>query len=175
MRNLASGLALLACATIATALPGHAADPVIGTAAMQMADGKDAGSATVTAVPNGLLVSGDFKNLPAGELAFHIHETGQCAPDFEAAGEHLNPNGREHGFYNPEGYHAGDMPNITVADDGTATVEMFNTQIDADAVSDLFDDDGAALIVHATADTYEGDADFGDRVACGVIEPSSGQ
>ncbi|MEX0808967.1 MAG: superoxide dismutase family protein [Dongiaceae bacterium] len=173
MRRFASGLALFACATIVTTLPGHAEQPAVGTAVMQTADGQDAGSAMVTAVPNGLLVSGEFKNLPAGELAFHIHETGQCTPDFEAAGGHLNPSGREHGFYNPQGYHAGDMPNIAVANDGTATAEMFNTQIDADAASDLFDDDGAALIIHSTADTYEGDADFGDRVACGVIEPAS--
>ncbi|MDZ4738091.1 MAG: superoxide dismutase family protein [Rhodospirillaceae bacterium] len=172
MRILAGGLAWLCCAVIATAVPADASDLVVGTAAMQTADGKDAGSATVTAVPNGLLVSGDFKNLPAGELAFLIHETGQCTPDFEAAGEHLNPEGHEHGFFNPEGYHAGDLPNITVASDGTATAEMFNTEIDADDASDLFDDDGAALIVHTIADTYEGDADFGDRVACGASKPT---
>jgi Cu-Zn family superoxide dismutase len=175
MRNFSSGLALLACASIAMALPGHAEQPAVGIAVMQTADGKDAGSATLTAGPNGLLVSGDFTNLPPGELAFHIHETGQCTPDFGAAGEHLNPDGREHGFHNPEGYHAGDMPNIAVADDGTAAVETFNTQIDGDAAPELFDDDGAALIVHAATDTYEGDADAGDRIACGVIEPAERQ
>jgi Cu-Zn family superoxide dismutase len=60
-------------------------------------------------------------------------------------------------------------------DDGTAAVETFNTQIDGEAAPELFDDDGAAPIVHAAADTYEGDADAGDRIACGVIEPAERQ
>ena len=38
-----------------------------------------------------------------GLHGFHIHETGACEPDFEAAGAHFSPDGDEHGFLNPQG------------------------------------------------------------------------
>ena len=70
--------------------------------------------------PNGVLVSADITGLAPGPHGFHIHETGRCSPDFAAAGDHFAPEGREHGYMNPSGDHAGDMPNIHAAADGTA-------------------------------------------------------
>jgi len=50
----------------------------------------------------GVRVKGDLKGLPAGVHGIHIHETGRCAaPDFESAGNHFNPNGKQHGDRNP--------------------------------------------------------------------------
>jgi len=36
----------------------------------------------------------------------------------------------------------------------------------------VFDDDGSAMVLHASADDYETDpaGDAGDRIACGVIQ-----
>ncbi len=51
-------------------------------------------------------------HLPPGtSLGFHIYEKGTCqAPDFESAGGPFNPLNKEHGFNNPMGHHAGDLP-----------------------------------------------------------------
>ena len=38
----------------------------------------------------------------------------------------------------------------------------------------LFDNDGSSLVIHAKADDYKSDpaGNAGDRIACGVIQPS---
>ena len=57
----------------------------------------------------------DLHGLPPGEHAIHFHQKPQCdPPDFKSAGGHFNPSGKQHGFQNPQGHHAGDMMNFTV-------------------------------------------------------------
>lgn len=158
--------------TAALAATAQAEPPMLGTAAIQTAEGKSVGTATLIAGPNGLLVTGSFTGLPPGEHGFHIHEVGACTPDFTAAGEHLNPAGREHGFVAEAGYHAGDMPNIYVAEDGTANLQLFNTGLVGDVSNILFDEDGSAFVIHAGPDDYMDQDSAGDRIACGVIEPA---
>ena len=60
----------------------------------------------------GVLVEVDLTDLPPGPHGIHVHQTGACTPDFEAAGEHLAPDGHEHGFAQTEAPHAGDLPNL---------------------------------------------------------------
>src|SRR3546814_12687057 len=56
-------------------------------AALKTADGKDAGSATVTEADGALHVALTATGLPAGTHAVHIHTTGKCdAPTFETPG-----------------------------------------------------------------------------------------
>ena len=58
-------------------------------------------------------------NLSPGVHAIHIHEAGKCdAPGFTTAGGHFNPANKQHGTQNPEGHHAGDLPNLTVGANG---------------------------------------------------------
>lgn len=112
--------------------------------------------------------------LPAGTYGAHIHMTGRCdAPDFASAGDHWNPTHRQHGRDNPQGAHMGDLPNLTVAADGTGEVsfDIAGATLrgsDGDAVLDA---DGAAVIVHAGPDDYRTDpsGNSGARIACGVI------
>src|SRR3546814_19343655 len=67
-------------------------------AALKTADGKDAGSATVTEADGALHVALTATGLPAGTHAVHIHTTGKCdAPTFETAGGPWNPTGAHHG------------------------------------------------------------------------------
>jgi len=74
---------------------------------------------------------------------------------------------------NPQGPHAGDMPNLHVAADGKVQVEVLNPIVTLSAESALLDADGAAIVVHAGADDYQTDpaGNAGDRIACGVITP----
>jgi superoxide dismutase, Cu-Zn family len=116
---------------------------------------------------------------------FHVHAVGECVPSFTTAGGHYNPSGESHGK------HAGDLPSLLVNGDGTGQLQ-FTT--DRFSVSELFDADGSALIVHMGRDNYANipnrytnptgaagpDAetlatgDAGARAACGVIEMARG-
>ena len=167
-----SALAMAACQPAPA--PSQAAPTGIGTTAVAMLAGPDGaalGTVTLTQTPLGVLVAAEVNGLPAGGHGFHIHETGTCAPDFAAAGDHFNPTDAGHGFNNPDGMHAGDLPNIYAGADGMARADYFSAAITLDAGADhsVFDADGSAIIVHEKPDTYGADAGAGGRIACGVI------
>jgi Cu-Zn family superoxide dismutase len=156
----------------AVASPALAADAA--TAVLKDASGKEVGSAVLTATPSGVLISLTLTDAPPGEHAFHIHAVGKCdPPDFKSAGPHFNPDETKHGLMNPEGPHAGDMPNLHVPEGGKLAVEILNPTVTLSAESPLLDEDGAALVIHAAADDYKTDpaGNAGDRIACGVITP----
>jgi Cu-Zn family superoxide dismutase len=150
-----------------------AAPPLRGKADLKGLDGKSIGTAQLEESPHGVLVTLDLTNAPSGMHAFHIHETGKCEPPFKTAGGHFNPAGHEHGFKNPNGRHAGDLPNINV-EGGKGTYQFFadGVTLKAGEKNSLLDADGSALVMHAKTDDYiepkTGNA--GDRIACGVIE-----
>ena len=90
-----------------------------GKAELRDSQGKVVGTAQLKVVNEGVQVSVQLAGIPAGTYAFHIHSVGKCeAPTFESAGAHFNPGGKKHGLMNPEGPHAGDLPNINVEADG---------------------------------------------------------
>jgi superoxide dismutase, Cu-Zn family len=136
--------------------------------------GDTIGTATLIDTPNGVLVRAELANLPPGPRGFHIHEVGQCDPanGFESAGGHYNPRGKQHGYMVEGGPHAGDMPNQTVGQDGKLLAQVFNPNVGFSGEATLFDQDGSALLVHATADDYRSQPSgaAGDRLACGVIQ-----
>jgi len=130
---------------------------------------------TATLKPNGttgVAFDLDLKGLPPGEHAVHLHQTPTCdAPSFESAGPHLNPAGKQHGLKNPQGPHAGDMNNVTVAADGTAKTTLVNTHVKLGTGADTLSSRGAALVIHAKPDDMKSDpaGNAGDRIGCGVI------
>ena len=163
--SLAASLAVMALAS-----PSLAADKA--SAVLKDAQGNKVGSATLTALPNGVLIGLDLTALPPGEHAFHILAVGTCEPpDFKSAGPHFNPDSTKHGLMNPEGPHAGDMPNLHVPDSGKLKIEVLNQMVHLG--DGLLDQDGSALVIHAGADDYKTDpaGNAGDRIACGVITP----
>lgn len=166
---IAAPMILAGCATSSAdaAAPAKKGEATVTLAA---ADGSPRGTATIKETRDGLMLHVMAEGLPEGVHGIHIHAVGRCdAPDFTTAGPHWNPTSRQHGRDNPEGSHHGDLPNITIAANGRG---MLHTTVKGGTFADLFDADGASLVVHATADDYRTDpsGNSGGRIACGVIQ-----
>ena len=154
----------------------HAANAIAQTQAradLKDGAGKSVGSASLRETSSGVLISVNVNGLTEGLHAVHVHAVGKCeGPAFTSAGGHFNPLSKNHGLKNPAGPHAGDLPDMYVNKDGTGRYEarMESMTLDAGQTS-VFDADGSAIVVHATADDNVTDpaGNSGDRIACGVI------
>jgi Cu-Zn family superoxide dismutase len=140
---------------------------------------QEVGEATLSEIPMGVLIRLNLRQKPGGispgTHAIHIHEVGKCEPPFTSAGGHFNPLNKKHGFFDNQGRHLGDLPNIHVPEDAPLTVEFLVPQLSlSGGRTSVFDSDGSALVIHQGADDYQTDpaGNSGDRVACGVIERS---
>ncbi|MEW9532778.1 superoxide dismutase family protein [Microbispora sp. NPDC049125] len=125
-------------------------------------------------------------NLPPGFHGIHVHRRGRCDPrsadpatggPFFSAGAHLGQG------LHPD--HAGDLPDLLVGEDGTATASYVTDRFTVDR---LVTGNGTSLVLHAAPDNDANipdryrtagragpDAatlkagDSGGRIACGVI------
>jgi Cu-Zn family superoxide dismutase len=145
-------------------------------ATIRDAAGARVGTATLSEDRGGVEVRATVRGLTPGFHGFHIHSVGECVAPFTSAGGHFNLPGAGH----PS--HSGDMPVLLVNEDGKGEARF---ETDRFRISDLFDADGSAIIIHALADNYANiptrysasgpDAttlatgDAGGRVACGLI------
>jgi Cu-Zn family superoxide dismutase len=131
--------------------------------------GQVLGSVRMWETPGGVTFRIAAAGLPHGLHGVHVHSVGRCeGPGFASAGPHWNPTQHQHGFNNPAGPHAGDLPNVTVAANGVLQEAV---TLPGASFASLLDGDGAALVIHAKADDYATDpsGNSGDRVACAVI------
>ena len=137
------------------------------------AQGQSVGTATLSPVEGGgVSIALDLKNLTPGVHAFHIHQVAKCEPPFATAGPHFNPESKKHGLENPDGHHAGDMSNVTVAADGTVKTAIVNQSVTlGTGANSVFANGGTSFVIHAKADDMKTDpaGNAGDRIACGVI------
>lgn len=111
--------------------------------------------------------------LTTGRHGIHLHAIGQCVgPAFTSAGGHHNPLGAEHGLDNPDGAHAGDLPNLVVNEAGRGHLDRVShlATLSSGPLS-LLDANGSAIVIHANEDDQVTDptGNSGARVACGVI------
>ncbi len=170
IRAAVGAAALVAVAAVVPAL----ATGETASAALKLADGKDAGTIKLTETPAGVLLKFDLKGLKPGPHGLHVHEVGKCEGDFSTAGGIYNPLGAKHGFLYAEGPMAGDLPNVVAAADGTAAAEVLNTflNLSKDTDESLFDADGSALVLYDKADDYQTDPEGGaePRIACGILK-----
>jgi superoxide dismutase, Cu-Zn family len=167
MMLLALGLA----ASAAQAEPASRSSNLVG------ADGAVIGKITVTDAPHGVLLRLSVEGLKAGWHGMHFHEKADCeSPTFKSAGAHVHTKTPViHGLLNKDANDDGDLPNLFVAADGTATVELYSTLVSlqgAEGRPALLDADGSAVVIHANPDDLISQpiGGSGDRVACALIK-----
>ena len=89
--------------------------PLRAQAVLRDKSGQQVGTATLTEGADGVRIQVTASHLPPGPKGVHVHAVGTCdPPDFVSAGAHFNPTGRKHGRLNPDGSHAGDLPNLVI-------------------------------------------------------------
>jgi Cu-Zn family superoxide dismutase len=160
-----------ACGTLASAEK----ERQTATAAIKDGNGQNVGQAKFKASRGGVEMSVTVENLSPGVHAIHIHAAGICeAPDFKTAGAHFNPANKKHGMQNPEGHHAGDLPNLTVGANGKGVFKstIQGVTLAGDGATSLFHPGGTSVVIHEKADDMKTDpaGNAGARIACGVIQ-----
>jgi Cu-Zn family superoxide dismutase len=120
---------------------------------------------------DGVMIRGELFGLKPGKHGFHIHTVGDCsAPDASSAGGHYSSIDSPHGSPDnmKEMRHTGDLGNVSVGADGSATFERLDTVIELGGANSIR---GRALILHGGEDdlTSQPSGAAGPRVACGVI------
>jgi superoxide dismutase, Cu-Zn family len=165
---LAGMMLLSACATT-----DRLAGQVIGGTSLWGAKGVPHGTGVITQDSQGLKLTVTVSGMTPGKNhGAHLHAVGKCeGPAFASAGPHLNPGARQHGSANPAGSHLGDLPNLTISNDGKGKLEFRLIGKPARLIAELFDADGSALVIHVDADDYRTDpsGNSGARIACGVL------
>ncbi len=163
---LLAAMALAACGGQARGPGGMELPDPIANASLFDTSGTRVGLATFSEVDGEGQMGVSVSGLAPGRHGMHIHETGVCTPpSFESAGGHFDPASKQHGLENPEGPHAGDMPNLIVETDGSADTTF---TVAASLLARKH-----AFVIHADPDDQRTDpsGNSGSRVVCGVIEP----
>ena len=168
--SITTALVVAAC-TVAGVAGRPTPSATTATAVLRDPTGRQVGAATLVDTYAGVLLTGTISGIGVGAHGIHVHETGKCEAPFTSAGGHYNPGKRRHGFKNPEGHHAGDMPNIDAPATGELKFEIRISDVSLTATNRLLDEDGAALVIHGAGDDYSTDpsGNSGSRIVCGVI------
>ena len=170
---LAAGV-LVACGGQARGPEGRKLETPTATASLVDSTGARVGVATFSDSNGTGRLAVSVTGLKPGRHGMHVHETGACTPpDFKSAGEHFNPDAKQHGTRNPQGPHAGDLPNLVVEEDGSAdTTLTIPSALLTEGPASMLGTQRRALVIHADPDDEMTDpsGNSGGRVVCGVLE-----
>jgi len=142
-------------------------------------EGDMVGTAKLAEDPNGVKVTLKVEGLTPGYHGVHVHEIAECVhPDFKSAGNHFNPEQKEHGLLNPKGSHLGDLPNVEADLSGKVDEEL--TIDDAtlmEGKNSLTDSGGTSLVISSDPDDgmTQISGNSGERIMCGEIKEEEGQ
>ena len=125
-------------------------------------------------VSNGVHFHVVITALAPGSHGFQIHAVGKCdPPSFVSSGPLFNPLHHSHGFDNPQGPEAGDLPNIVVGTDGQGTADFTTNLVTLTPgqPASLSTTEGTSLVVDQFNDDQSTppEGNSGRRIACGVI------
>lgn len=157
----ATALLIAGCATVEPV--GGKPMVLINTA------GQTIGTVVAWQTAGGVSFRINASGLPHGIHGIHVHPIGRCdPPDFSTAGTHWNPTNRQHGLNNPNGPHAGDMPNVEVSANGVLSQTVVLPHA---TMAQLLDADGSSIMLHAGPDDYVSQpaGNSGAKIACAVI------
>ncbi|HWW65459.1 MAG TPA: superoxide dismutase family protein [Sphingomonadaceae bacterium] len=164
--GLIAAAALIALPALAAGQPG----------VLKGANGAAIGKVSVTDAPKGVLLRIEAKGLTPGWHGMHFHEKADCSDaGFKKSGGHVHAaTPVTHGLLNANANDDGDLPNLYVGKDGTATAEIYSTLVSLNGAGGrpaLKDADGSALVIHADPDDYKTQpiGGAGARVACAII------
>jgi superoxide dismutase, Cu-Zn family len=148
------------------------------TVEMYNTDGDMVGTAQLLDGADGVQVKLKLEGLTPGFHGLHVHEYAKCdGPDFKTAGNHLDPEGKEHGLMHPKGAHLGDMPNIEADSGGLVDEDLMlpNATLKEGKMS-LLRGEGTSLIVTEQQDDgiSQPSGDSGARIICGEIKSGKG-
>lgn len=141
---------------------------------MYNASGDMVGTAKLSEQDGGVQVTLSLEGLEPGFHGVHVHEFPKCeGPDFTSAGNHFNPDGKEHGLMHPEGSHLGDLPNVEADGSGIVEAELMLAEATLkDGKKSILRGEGTSLIVHDGQDdgVSQPGGESGNRILCGVIK-----
>ncbi len=140
--------------------------------------GDRVGTALLNEAAEGVQIELTLEGLAPGFHGIHVHEYPACkGPDFKSSGNHLDPEGKEHGLMHPDGAHLGDLPNIEADGAGLVDVELMLAEATLlDGKNSLFEKGGTSLIVTENQDdgVSQPSGNSGARIICGVIKKEDG-
>ena len=154
---------------------GEVPASVVGKATLKLASGAHAGTARLLQSGTEATLSITLIGLPEGRYQVNLGPAGSCgSTDFDPAGQPPNGATREHSVEKPQKARFVKLPDAMVGSAGTGTVSAHLRGTAQDVTSQIWDADGAAIIIQADADapqtTLTGRSD--DLMACGALMPS---
>lgn len=179
-RTLATSFAVVAiaasgaCRSQPTSMPDNSLRAV---AYLLDSLGREVGQVHLTELPGRPGVSFTItveRGATTGQHGIHFHAVGACDAKgaFASAGGHVNPDGKHHGLFAPDGPHAGDLEALTVDSFGRSSFTAITSRITlSPGPNSLLDADGSAVVLHALPDDQRTDpsGSSGARIACGVV------
>ena len=165
-------LQILMVTGLVSAAGAARADVLVAQAQLQSKAGMAVkGSVKFVELAGKTRVAAKLSGVPSGTHGFHLHEKGDCGDAaFANAGGHFNPAGAPHAGPDHSPRHAGDLGNVEVGADGSATIELDSELLTVAAGPNSVL--GRAVVLHEKADDLKTQptGDAGGRIACGVIE-----